>query len=870
MIRAATTARRALTALVAILTLSTLLLGVAREQQAPPPAPDLETAADLGQFQPGNIIADTIFFDPSSMDVAGIQAFLDYKGRSCVAGEAPCLKDYRVTTTTRTGDRLCNGYVAAPNETAATIISKVAWSCRVNPRVLLVLLQKEMGLVTATRPTLKKYERATGYACPDSANGGCDPTYAGLMNQLYRAAWQYQKYAATPSNYGFRAGQTSNVLYHPNTACGRTPVYIANQATAGLYIYTPYVPNSAALNAGYGTGNSCSSYGNRNFWLYYTDWFGSTQAPGGSAVADRYNSMGGPSGTLGDPIGGVICGLRDGGCAQGYEGGAIYWSPRSGAHVTTGPIRDKWGSVDWENGGFGYPTTEVICGLRDGGCVQSFQTGAIYWSPNSGARLVYGAVQEKYGSLVYENGPLGYPLTDTACGLKDGGCWQSFQGGSIYSSTPSGAHTVTGPIASAWAAQRWEQGTLGYPTTDTVCGLKDTGCGQSFQGGSIYSSPVGGTRALSGSILAAWQNAGFELGRLGYPTSDEVCGLKDGGCGQVFQGGTVYRSPASGTASVSGAIAGAWASLQHENGVLGYPVNEPECGLAGGCGQVFQGGTMLTSPTGTFYVSGAIQEAWTAQRRENGALGFPTANPVCGLTGGGCQQTFQGGTLWSSPGTGARQVSGTLASAWSTLGAQDGTLGYPVLEQVCGLRNSGCGQLFQGGTLYSSPAGTAYVAGAIRDAWGARGWENGPLGYPTANPVCGLTGGGCQQTFQGGTLWSSPGTGARQVSGTLASAWSTLGAQDGTLGYPVLEQVCGLRNSGCGQLFQGGTLYSSPAGTAYVAGAIRDAWGARGWENGPLGYPTANPVTSGGTTTQTFQRGILSWNSTTGVVTQTG
>ncbi len=27
----------------------------------------------------------------------------------------------------------------------------------------------------------------------------------------------------------------------------------------------------------YGTGDGCSAYGNRNFWRYYTDWFGSTK-----------------------------------------------------------------------------------------------------------------------------------------------------------------------------------------------------------------------------------------------------------------------------------------------------------------------------------------------------------------------------------------------------------------------------------------------------------------------------------------------------------------------------------------------------------------------------------------------------------------
>jgi uncharacterized protein Veg len=44
-----------------------------------------------------------------------------------------------------------------------------------------------------------------------------------------------------------------------------------------LYKYTPYTPNAAALNNLYGLGDNCSAYGNRNFWRYFTDWFGSTQ-----------------------------------------------------------------------------------------------------------------------------------------------------------------------------------------------------------------------------------------------------------------------------------------------------------------------------------------------------------------------------------------------------------------------------------------------------------------------------------------------------------------------------------------------------------------------------------------------------------------
>jgi len=70
----------------------------------------------------------------------------------------------------------------------------------------------------------------------------------------------------------------NSIKWSPNDSCGSSTVYIQNLATAALYDYTPYRPNQASLSAGYGTGDSCSSYGNRNFYLYFTDWFGSTYA----------------------------------------------------------------------------------------------------------------------------------------------------------------------------------------------------------------------------------------------------------------------------------------------------------------------------------------------------------------------------------------------------------------------------------------------------------------------------------------------------------------------------------------------------------------------------------------------------------------
>jgi len=234
-------------------------------------------AADLRAFEAGYIIGDVLFYDSGAMSAAAIQSFLNQKGSACVAATGnTCLKDFHQTTGTRTADTLCTRtYTGASNEAAAQIIAKVAASCGINPQVLLVMLQKEQGLVTATAGgSAARYRSAMGYGCPDTA--ACDAKYYGFFNQVYSAAHQFQNYARNPLSFGHRVGMVNQVRYNPNAACGSSAVFIQNQATASLYNYTPYQPNAAALAAGYGKGDSCSAYGNRNFWNYFTDWFGPT------------------------------------------------------------------------------------------------------------------------------------------------------------------------------------------------------------------------------------------------------------------------------------------------------------------------------------------------------------------------------------------------------------------------------------------------------------------------------------------------------------------------------------------------------------------------------------------------------------------
>jgi uncharacterized protein with LGFP repeats len=836
--------------------------------------PQLDLAADTRGFNPGNIISDNLFFDGWAMSAGDIQTFLNLKGKSCVpaAGGPPCLKTYRETTQDRAADGLCAGYQAAPDETAAWIIARVGQSCGISQRALLVIMQKEQGIVTTRTPVVDDYKKTMGFGCPDTPEG-CNAAYFGFFYQVYKAAWQYKYYAANPGRYQYRAGRAGPIQFDVEKTCGSSSVYIENQATAGLYIYTPYQPNAAALAAGYGSAEPCGAYGNRNFWLYYTDWFGSTQSAGGNAVVTRATAPGAPE-LLGSPTSNVICGIKDGGCFQPFVKGAVYWSPATGARIVHGAIQERWNSWGWETGFLGYPTGEEHCQLKDGGCFQDFQNGAMYWHPTLGAHAITGLIREKWAATKWESGPLGYPLGSESCGLRDGGCFQDFQGGSIFWSPKSGARAVyPGEVLQRWGASEFERGPLGYPTGDTTCGLKDSGCYQAFQNGAIYSSTATKGRILTSAFLAKWGSANFEVGALGYPSTDTTCGLKDGGCYQGFQGGSIYSSTSTGPRILTGAVLAGWNERGWETGRLGYPVSDTTCGIkAGGCYQAFQGGALYSTPaTGTRALVGAIRNRWAAQGSENGALGYPTADEICGLVRGGCYQVFQGGGIYWSPGTGAHDMTGAILAEWGTWTWEAGVLGYPTTDVSCGLAEGGCFQQFEGGAIYSTPGtGTHTVLGAIRATWAASGWERGALGYPTANEVCTADHSRCSQRFQRGAVYWTPATGAWLVAGAMSPAYDAAGGPAGTLGSPLRNAVCGLKDGGCFQDFQNGSLYWSPttAGAHPVSGAIRTYWAAAGYEVGGLGYPVGDPVPAPAEVTQQFQGGTLALNRTTGTVTR--
>ena len=222
-------------------------------------------------FNPGKIITDHRFHDTVDMNADDVQAFLNNHEASC--NGSTCLRSLQMDVPDRPSDGLCDAYKGGKKQSAAQIIDGAARSCGISQKVLLTMLQKEQHLVATNQsPTQVQLKSAMGLSCPDDAD--CDTRYAGFFNQVYGAAHRFRYYQAHRDQYAYQTKALNDVRFSPDVSCGSGKVYIENDATALLYIYTPYQPNEAALQAGDGEGDRCSSYGNRNFVIIYNNWFG--------------------------------------------------------------------------------------------------------------------------------------------------------------------------------------------------------------------------------------------------------------------------------------------------------------------------------------------------------------------------------------------------------------------------------------------------------------------------------------------------------------------------------------------------------------------------------------------------------------------
>jgi len=190
--------------------------------------PSLVLATDV--FNPNFIISDEEMQDTNTMTKNDIDQFLDSK--------ASYLKNYKTTD--------IDGTVKKASE----IIYTAAQEYKINPKYILVTLQKEQSLITAKAPTQKQLDWATGYAVCDSCSM-TDPKvmkYQGFAKQVDNSAgvirWYYDN---TNHPVVKQKDQTINI--------DDQTVKPESWATAFLYTYTPHL------------------HGNENFWSIWNDWF---------------------------------------------------------------------------------------------------------------------------------------------------------------------------------------------------------------------------------------------------------------------------------------------------------------------------------------------------------------------------------------------------------------------------------------------------------------------------------------------------------------------------------------------------------------------------------------------------------------------
>ena len=299
-----------------------------------------------------------------------------------------------------------------------------------------------------------------------------------------------------------------------------------------------------------------------------------------------------------------------------------------------------------------------VVGSRDGdvyqvgsGYAQKFTSGKIFFTPDTGAHLMSGAILDRYESL---GGPadsdLGFPTIDEVAGLigpdSRVSTFNASDKPAIFWTPETGAWVVRGPINAAWDALGGSAGTLGVPTEDER--YDGTVTAQKFTGGEISwdsstrtfsTDPPELADSLAGlevpwdattQINRAWRASGGLGGPLGARQGDQTA-IGDAGVAQAYAGGKIFYSPDTGAHAVTGAILTKYESLGGPAGDLGFPAaTETDGGVPNSRVSAFSAPDkpviFWTPDTGAIVVRGPINAAWSKLGAATGPLGPPTGD----------------------------------------------------------------------------------------------------------------------------------------------------------------------------------------------------------------------------------------------------
>ncbi len=286
-------------------------------------------------------------------------------------------------------------------------------------------------------------------------------------------------------------------------------------------------------------------------------------------------------------------------------------------------------------------------------------------------------------------------------------------GSTVAFAAPADAagYTTAGAIGTLYRSQA---AVLGIPTSAEHTGNRDRV--QSFKNGLIFWSSSTGAHSLRGGVLSAFNAQGGDRGKLGLPISEEI--KVTGGVYQTFTNGTVFYSPGGGTRAVTGAIRSLYLQTGASGGTLGFPTSGQTTTMWGSqtvLSQTFQRGIITYNGTKSdlnpdaahaHAVSGNIYKKFAAAGGLN-SVGWALNSPVQAKTA--VAQGFTNGTIVADPGLGTHLVLRPYYTKWIANGGATGKLGMPTSDEKRPGEMWPMYTDFQGGRIWCSPTGNVQI-----------------------------------------------------------------------------------------------------------------------------------------------------------------
>lgn len=354
------------------------------------------------------------------------------------------------------------------------------------------------------------------------------------------------------------------------------------------------------------------------------------EAEADGAITAAWQASGGDTGPLGARTGGVY--PAGDGFAQNFVSGVMFFTPQTGAHYMQGAILEKYESLGGAaDSDLGFPTIDEGPGLAPGSRNSTFSAPdnpVIFWTPEHGARVVRGPINAAWDQLGGSTGALGVPVDDA---------------------------TYDGAVVS----QNFANGALSYDSRTKTFTTEPPELADQLTDLAVPDDPIS-------AINAARRAAGGPLGPLG-DAQGEPYEIGDNGWGQDFVNGKIFYTPETGANVITGQVLAKYESVGGPQGDLGFPVTSERDGGLEPASRMSQFAAddepviFWTPDYGAVIVRGPLNAAWQQLGGATGELGAPVADQT--QDGDVVTQRFANGSIsWNTASGQFRTDPASLAS----------------------------------------------------------------------------------------------------------------------------------------------------------------------------------------------------------------